>query len=107
MPVLKIIDGKKKFKTSELELKESFNTRLVSIRDLKETTTATVTRTWKNKRSKGLFTWGWGTPGILGNSSSRGIRDLKQSGRHPLKYFVFGGHDGTRPSLTLPVPSPS
>ena len=26
---------------------------------------------------------------------------------HLLKYFVFGGHDGTRPSFTLPVPSPS
>ena len=26
---------------------------------------------------------------------------------HDLKYFVFGGYDGTRPSLTLRVPSPS
>ena len=26
---------------------------------------------------------------------------------HILKFFAFGGHDGTRPSPTLPVPSPS
>ena len=106
MPVLKIIDGKK-IKDKRAGVKRELQHPPSINRDLKETTTATVTRTWKNKRSKGLFTWGWGTPGILGNSSSRGIRDLKQSGRHPLKYFVFGGHDGTRPSLTLPVPSPS
>ena len=39
--------------------------------------------------------------------NEKGKRSPSYTKIHNLKYFVFGGNDGTRPSLTLTVPSPS
>ena len=99
----------KKFKTSELELKESSNTRLVSIGTLRKPRRRRQRQRGheKTKDLRACLHGGGGPQYKWGNPVICGIRDLRQPGRHPLKYFVFGGHDGTRSSLTLPVPSPS
>ena len=88
----------KKFKTSELELKESFNTRLVSIGALRKPR-------WRQQR---------------GHGKTKDLRACLHGGGGPQVSEVThlsvvlgtlgsqdGTRDGTRSSLTLPVPSPS
>ena len=97
----------KKFKTSELELKESLNTRLVSIGTLRKPRWRRQLGHGKTKDLRACLHGGGGPQVSEVTHLSVVLGTLGSQDGTRFKYFVFGGHDGTRSSLTLPVPSPS
>ena len=97
----------KKFKTSELELKESFNTRLVSIGTLRKPRWRRQRGHGKTKDLRACLHGGGGHQVSEVTHLSVVLGTLSSQDGTRLSILFLAGTTGLVPVFTLPVPSPS